>query len=1127
MSANKANKEIQDAWLKGTKDDEYIKLINGAFSVQKNPTASKTIEPVQIIERREEEKKKYILEEEKAGGENFYILKIGKIGGKTLERPVLFRKTNLIQIKESGNKPIEKDLGRISKLEKGENKFKGKHANKHVLVASVLKEGTDKPRLIYILCENKTISDKIQSYVIQNKVIKSFAPLKQYVAPRFKFFLANKFRQNIKQYAEYLKAQEEKNKSQQKKTFENIFKGFDKKCISEVIQKWKQEAQLADKAEKDTQLKEQLKLRNQEKERKLNILRSSEVLKKVDSRELKIAMNRAIYSARQRQIEEQQAEKAEKVKRTKNDKKLYLQFSQLVLPQTLRMVRPILDVYYIVNKNIVKYDQYENRNETAYLVNHGQQAAPSELVRKINGKEFQQQPEQDELFQMVFTAKMHSRMSDNSYLWNLQPYDGFQTTSQQLQDDTIKFGDLAQCEKDTLKISLYDEMNRQKQYITYVTVSDLISAQTTTKQIWLNFSLESIKNYNSKILLKANIFRTPTIKSQPHSSFDGFLDIFGQDQFEMIDPIYLIGLKNLSLIRSSWIYFLEKLIDEGLGSSSSVKLLQFLIDSIPQKDQVEYPQDISDPLIYKDFRKIFYESVSMYLTQAYAKSVLQQEDHQQELLEKIGQPDSKYIHKIIKEIQKTKTQISYEDLKRLFIYGVPSRFRCLYWSNFLQINNIIQDDIQSISDGYKASDSDDLVKRYLHYQQLPEVECSRSFINQDEYEIMGKQHSDNLEEILCAFTSYLKYHRIVDLTYENRLRYNLYRFIQRIYVCLYPTFMKTEDNLHAGFFSQDKQKQKIQMSLKKIDQNDFTMDEQREKEKIIRAEIFWFSVAFYNLYFKQLVVMENEQGLQAMKKRIATGIVAYETMLNPHSKLMIQQNQLQDCVKYQWFKQSTNFFQNTFQSFNFTKILDIVVFEFGMNLMDGFENAVLACFITLLDKIKLDGIINQPQLENAFITEGLFLQQNFFLDLYKNIQIIQKGFDQQLIENQIHNLNFNQFGDLYLPQEDNEKNLKIDKEILETLQTSNNRTLDLGNQPQGNEAGLQQTQNLSPQKKQKIVNVKSPFQVRKDFVELDSEEEQDKLNPTKNYLVSHKVKYDEGQVNQKNESKTQIPPMIL
>ncbi|EAR84965.2 hypothetical protein TTHERM_00585230 (macronuclear) [Tetrahymena thermophila SB210] len=1125
MSTNKENKEIKDAWLKDTNNAEYIKFINGAFGVQKNPKANQTIEPVQIIEKREEEKKKYLLEEEKVGGENFYILKIGKIGGSKLERPVLFRKSNLIQIKQSGNKPVEKDLGRIQKLENGENKFTGKHANKIVLNASVLKEGSDKPRQIYILCENKTISDKILSYTIQNKVLKSFTLIKQDVAPRFKYFLANRFRQSIKNYANYLKAQEENNKSQQKKTFETIFKGFDKKCISEVIQKWKQESQLADKAEKDTQLKEQIKLRNQEKERRWQILKSSEVLKQVDRRNLKTAMNKAIFSARQREMEEKEAERAERVKRTKNEKKLHLQFSQLILSSALRMVRPILDVYYIVNKNIVTYDQYEKRNEDAIIVNKGQQAAPSELVRKINGQNFQKQPEQDELFQMVFTAKMHSKMSDNSYLWNLQPYDGFQTTSQQLQDDTIKFGDLDSCEKDTLKISLYDEMNRQKQYITFVTVSDLISAQTTTKQIWLNFSLESMKNFNTKILLKANIFRTPTIKSQTHSSFDDFLDIFGSKQFEMVDPIYLIRLKNLSLIRSSWIYFLEKLIDEGLGSNSSIKLLQFLIDAIEQKDQVEYPQDISDPLIYKDFRKIFYESISMYLTSAYAKTVLQQEDHQQELLEKIGEPDSKYIHKIIKEIQKTKTQISYEDLKRLFIYGVPSRFRCLYWSNFLQINNIIQDDIQRTSDGF-VSDSDDLVKRYEYYQKLPEIDCSKSFLDQDEYEIMGKWHADNLEQILSAFTSYLKYHRIVDLTYEDRLRYNLYRFIQRIYICLYPTFMKTEDNLHAGFFTYDKQKSKLQMSLKKIDLNDFTQDEQNQKEQIIRAEIFWFSVAFYNLYFKQLVVMENEQGLQAMKKRIAIGIVAYETMLNPHSKLMIQQNQLQDAIKYQWFKQSTNFFQNTFQSFNFTKILDIVVFEFGMNLMDGFENAVLACFITLLDRIKLDGIINQSQLENAFITEGLFLQQSFFVDLYKNIQTIQKGFDAQLIENQLHNLNFNQFGDLYLPEEDNEKNLKIDKEILETLQTSNNRTLDLGNHPQGNEAG-QQNQNLSPQKKQRIVNVKSPFQVRKDFVEQDSEEEKDKLNPIKDYLVSHKVKFDEELINKKNERKPHTPPMIL
>lgn len=48
----------------------------------------------------------------------------------------------------------------------------------------------------------------------------------------------------------------------------------------------------------------------------------------------------------------------------------------------------------------------------------------------------------------------------------------------------------------------------------------------------------------------------------------------------MVDPIYQIYLHNLILIRSSMIYFLEKINNEGLGSSNSIKLLQFLIDAI-------------------------------------------------------------------------------------------------------------------------------------------------------------------------------------------------------------------------------------------------------------------------------------------------------------------------------------------------------------------------------------------------------------------------------------------------------------------------------------------------------------------------------------------------------------------
>lgn len=68
-----------------------------------------------------------------------------------------------------------------------------------------------------------------------------------------------------------------------------------------------------------------------------------------------------------------------------------------------------------------------------------------------------------------------------------------------------------------------------------------------------------------------------------------------------------------------------------------------------------------------------------------------------------------------------------------------------------------------------------------------------------------------------------------------------------------------------------------------------------------------------------------------------------------------------------------------------------------MNMIDGFESAIMALFVTLLDQIKLDGIVNAHQLKNAFITEGLFLDQTFFVKLYNNILEISKGFDPKLI----------------------------------------------------------------------------------------------------------------------------------
>lgn len=96
--------------------------------------------------------------------------------------------------------------------------------------------------------------------------------------------------------------------------------------------------------------------------------------------------------------------------------------------------------------------------------------------------------------------------------------------------------------------------------------------------------------------------------------------------------------------------------------------------------------------------------------------------------------------------------------------------------------------------------------------------------------------------------------------------------------------------------------------------------------------------------------------------KLARGVLVYEKLLNPKSLMVIQQNSMAESVEALWIQINVNFFYLTFQSSAFTRILDICIFEFGINMLDGFETAFAVCFATLLDMIDLQHIENSEQL---------------------------------------------------------------------------------------------------------------------------------------------------------------------
>lgn len=45
---------------------------------------------------------------------------------------------------------------------------------------------------------------------------------------------------------------------------------------------------------------------------------------------------------------------------------------------------------------------------------------------------------------------------------------------------------------------------------------------------------------------------------------------------------------------------------------------------------------------------------------------------------------------------------------------------------------------------------------------------------------------------------------------------------------------------------------------------------------LVEAEIFWFVIAFYNLYFKEIVSIADYSNEKSVKAKLARGILTYE-----------------------------------------------------------------------------------------------------------------------------------------------------------------------------------------------------------------------------------------------------------
>lgn len=76
------------------------------------------------------------------------------------------------------------------------------------------------------------------------------------------------------------------------------------------------------------------------------------------------------------------------------------------------------------------------------------------------------------------------------------------------------------------------------------------------------------------------------------------------------------------------------------------------------------------------------------------------------------------------------------------------------------------------------------------------------------------------------------------------------------------------------------------------------------------------------------------------------------------------------------------------------RVLDVLVFEIGMNLADGFDTAFSSTFAALLNKVDFSKVHNNDTLLQALKIEGLLLTNDLSKEICENIkQLTDKPFD--------------------------------------------------------------------------------------------------------------------------------------
>lgn len=116
-----------------------------------------------------------------------------------------------------------------------------------------------------------------------------------------------------------------------------------------------------------------------------------------------------------------------------------------------------------------------------------------------------------------------------------------------------------------------------------------------------------------------------------------------------------------------------------------------------------------------------------------------------------------------------------------------------------------------------------------------------------------------------------------------------------------------------------------------------------------------------------MMAIGNPVGVEALKEKLSRGLLAYNSLLSAEAKEKIEKNNLEECVFICWVEAYISLFDQFIATPGvFARVLDVLIFEFEINYLDGFDAAVAATFAALLNNINLSAVYSFSTLREAF-----------------------------------------------------------------------------------------------------------------------------------------------------------------